>query len=323
MSSTQLDRCMVCGALVDLNDLFCSNCGREVSDHRATRPKTLALKALNFECHGCGASMNYDASVKALKCPFCGSVDLQEDGSKGILEPEAVIPFAIDHVRAETMLMAWLGSSFWHPSDIRSAARLTELRPVFVPYWIFTTLVKTHWTADSGKVPWNARASWAPVSGSWERTYPDLWIPASEGVTTGELVGIEPFDISTAVPPQEVDLEKVTVEQFSVARRYARPLAQSRLEALEAAAVSGELGGSARNIHVNVLMQDATSQAALAPVFIMAYRYRSKLYRFILNGQNGRSIGRAPISITKILMLVALIVSIVLMIGIVIATKSN
>ncbi len=321
MSPALLDRCSLCGALVDLDDLFCSNCGREVPDHRSERPKTLALKARNFECQGCGASMNYDAQAKALKCPFCGSIDLTEDESRGILSPDVVLPFTMDHAKAENQLRTFLGSSFWHPGDLRTSAQLTELRPVFVPYWVFTTTVKTNWTADTSRVPWGARASWAPIAGNWVRTYPDLWVPASEGVSTSELMAIEPFDVSMGVAPDQVDLEDITVEQFSVARRYARPLAQARLEALEAASVAENAGASTRSIHVNVLMEDATSKAALAPVFVMAYRYRTRLYRFVLNGQTGRSFGRAPVSVTKILMVVTLIVVIILIIAIVAANR--
>ena len=318
MSSALLDRCAVCGALVDLDDLFCSNCGREIPDYRAERPKTLTLQARNFECQGCGASMNYDATAKALKCPFCGSIDLTEDHNQGILAPDAILPFTSNHDQAESRLRSFLGSSFWHPADLRSTAQLTEFRPVFVPYWIFTTTVKTHWTADTNRVSWGARAAWAPISGSWDRTYPDLWVPASEGVSTSELLAIEPFDLTKAIAPEGINLEDITVEQFSVARRYARPLAQARLEALETAAVASEAGGSTRNVHVNVLMQDATSRTALAPVFVMAYRYRNTLYRFVLNGQTGRLVGRAPISTTKILMLVALVIAVISMMVIVV-----
>lgn len=322
MSAALLDRCEVCRALVDLDDLFCSNCGREVSDHRAVRPKQLKLKARNFECEGCGASMNYDAKAKALKCPFCGSNDLKDDGSKGILEPECVLPFVIDQAGAETKLKHWLGSSFWHPNDLRNSAQLTELKPVFVPYWIFETRVKTYWTADTSRVPWNARASWAPVTGAWEKTYPDVWIPASEGVSASELIGVEPYDASQAVPPGEVDLENLVVEQFSVARKYARPLAQSRIEEREVMAVAKHLEGACRNVRVNVLMEDATSQAALAPLYVMAYSYRNKVYRFVLNAQTGRSVGVAPFSYPKLAAMWAIIFAIIgLIIYIVVSGK--
>ena len=35
-----------------------------------------------------------------------------------------------------------------------------------------------------------------------------------------------PFDLAQGVKPEEVDLDNITVEQFSVGRKYARPLAR-------------------------------------------------------------------------------------------------
>jgi hypothetical protein len=38
----------------------------------------------------------------------------------------------------------------------------------------------------------------------------------------------------------------------------------------------------------------------MAPVYVMAYRYRDRLFRFVLNGQTGKFTGRAPISASKV-----------------------
>ena len=142
-----LERCSLCGALVDGEDLFCANCGSEVIDHARPRVPRLTIDAKNFHCQGCGASMNYDAAARSLKCPFCGSVHLDEAPSHGILAPECVVPFVLDQAEAETRLRQFLGSSVWHPGDLRTAALVTELRPVFIPCWIFDTSVQTFWTA--------------------------------------------------------------------------------------------------------------------------------------------------------------------------------
>lgn len=296
-----VERCSVCDALVDVEDLFCANCGTEVPDHRQEgAAHTLAIAAQNFKCKGCGASMNYDAKAQTLRCPFCGSVDLEKSEGQGILAPEFILPFAFDHRAAEDHLRGWLGSSFWHPGDLRSGAELTELRAVYIPFWVFGTRVSTHWTADSGQVPWGANASWYPVAGHRTAEYVDLWVPAGSGLEPRETDAIFPFDLGAATPPEKVDLTNVTVEQFSVSRRYARPVAQERLERLEAGAVAGGVPGGSRNVHVNSLMEGATSRPGLVPVYVLAYRYKDKLYRYVVNGQTGRSTGTAPTSYAKV-----------------------
>ena len=106
-----LPRCATCRALVDTEDLFCANCGTEVPQAARAPVPGRPIEARNFECGGCGASMNYDAGAQALKCPFCGSVDLVEEPGRSILAPELVLPFALDRAQAEAALRAWLGSS--------------------------------------------------------------------------------------------------------------------------------------------------------------------------------------------------------------------
>jgi hypothetical protein len=174
--------------------------------------------------------------------------------------------------------------------------------------------VQTHWTADTNRTPPGAQASWFPVAGEGERDYADVWIPASAGIPARELSAVEPFDLSAAVPPDKVDLENVTVEQFTVSRRYARPLAQTRLEALESQAVASHVPGTARHVHVNLLMEGADSRAALVPVYVMAYLYRDRVYRFVVNGQTGRATGTAPVAAGKVLSVIGIVAIVILII---------
>ncbi|MDX2037506.1 MAG: hypothetical protein SFX72_12715 [Isosphaeraceae bacterium] len=302
------DRCVSCRGIVDQDDLFCANCGREVPEGKQTATIQVGSRAVNFGCRNCGASMLYDADAAGLKCPFCGSLDVERDETRAILAPDFVLPFEIDRADAENRLRAWLGSSFWAPGDLATAAQLTELRAVYVPFWIFRARVDTNWAADSGRVPLGTRASWYPLAGRREASYDDVWVPASEGLSPTELYGVGPFDPSRSVPPKEVDLAGAAVEQFSVSRKYARPLAKAQLESLEIGAVAAELGGSVRNVRVNVILTDVDARGALVPVYVMAYRYRERLYRFVLNGQTGQAEGGIPRSASKIAGAILLVV---------------
>ena len=48
-----------------------------------------------------------------------------------------------------------------------------------------------------------------------------------------------------------------------------------------------------------------SSDLCLLPVYILSYRYRDKVYRFLLNGQTGKMAGDKPLSGTRIAMVVA------------------
>jgi len=303
-------KCEVCGSLIDEEDLFCANCGTEAPkrEERGSAPADSARVARhNFECSGCGASMSYDAGAEALRCPFCGSVDMRQKRDAKILAPSRVIPFQLGRREAEAAMRAWLGRGFWRPGDLAQEANVVKMTPVYVPYWVFEATTHTYWTADTSQTPLGARGDWCPLSGEHRGRYAGLLIGASGALAPSETAAICPFDLGAGRPPDGVDLEHVTVEQFSLARKYARPLARQGLEQSETAACESRyVPGRARNVHVNVRIESMASEPVLLPVWIMAYRYRDRLFRFLLNGQTGRSTGQAPTSLKKILIAVAI-----------------
>lgn len=115
-----------------------------------------------------------------------------------------------------------------------------------------------------------------------------------------------PFDLSAEVPPEKIDLQNVIFERFTVPRKYARPLARQGLEACETDACEQYVAGKCRNMRVNVRITNLASRPMLVPVWIMAYRYRDQVFRFIANGQTGKSAGQAPVSYRKIGVAVAI-----------------
>jgi hypothetical protein len=54
------------------------------------------------------------------------------------------------------------------------------------------------------------------------------------------------------------------------------------------------------------------SEPALLPIWINAYRYGERTYRFCVNGQTGALVGSAPVSLAKLAILVLAIAIVVL-----------
>ena len=254
----------------------------------------------NFTCRGCGASMSYDASAQTLRCPFCGSEQLEKKPDAKEITPDGVVPFVVTRDQAVQSMRQWLGQGFWRPGDLATQAAVVGMTPVYVPFWVFDADTHTYWAADSSHTPPGARASWYPVAGQHEGQYAGLLVGASAALTGAETAALCPFDLGPAVPPGKVDLQNITFERFTVPRKYARPLARQGLESLESAACEELVPGKCRNMHVNLRITNLVSRPMLLPVWIMAYRYRDQVFRFLANGQTGRSTGQAPVSYRKI-----------------------
>jgi RNA polymerase subunit RPABC4/transcription elongation factor Spt4 len=308
-----LAKCAVCHALLDEEDLFCANCGTEATHGQGQQPLRTQIATHNFECQGCGASMSYDASAQTLRCPFCGSERLSEQRDLKVLSPRWVVPFAIEQADALSRMRQWMGSSFWRPGDLAQAAVVTKLTKVYVPYWVFAAKVYTYWTADTSQTPPGARGDWFPLAGENRASYSGVLVGASSVLTPAETNAICPFELDQAVPPADVDLENVVYEQFRVPRKYARPLAHTGLEERERQACTKYVPGNSRNLKVNLRVEGLTGEPVLLPVWVMAYRYKNQLHRFLVNGQTGRCTGTAPISYRKILGVVGIVLACVLL----------
>ncbi len=303
-----LRKCTVCGGLIDEEDLFCANCGTEApgGDQSAAALPT-QISTYNFLCDGCGASMSYDASAQNLRCPFCGSERLSKQDDIKAIAPRRIVRFAVDHQQASAILRQWLGRGFWRPGDLASAAEIAKVSPVYVPYWVFQARTHTNWTADSSDLPFGSRGDWRPVFGEHHGVYEGLLIGASGVLTPHETTSLCPYNLADAVPAAEVDTEDMVVEQFRVQRKYARPLARQGLEHLDRDACQRYVPARSRNLRVNLLLEGLSSEPVLLPVWIMAYRYRDRLFRFLINGQTGRATGQAPVSRAKILGVIAIV----------------
>ncbi len=292
-------RCKVCDALIDREDLFCANCGTEAPTAEGQLQPKQTLKFC-FKCNGCGASMSYDASVQNLSCPFCGNQKMDSLSDQTTITAQWVIPFKTQQHQAHQILFRWLGSSFWRPNDLVRQAKVTQMRPVFVPYWSFAARTRTFWTADSSDVPWNAQGDWRPVTGEHQGQYEGVLIGASSVLTPAQTHALCPFNLAQAESSNHVDLTNWVVEQVKVQRKFARPQARLAIEELERNACQKYVPGRCRNMNVNVRLSAVEGHPVLLPIWILAYQYKGQLHRFLINGQTGRTYGSAPFSWWKV-----------------------
>ena len=68
-----------------------------------------------------------------------------------------------------------------------------------------------------------------------------------------------------------------------------------------------DIGGDRQRIHaIDTEIRDVTFKHILLPVWLAAYRFRGRTYRFVVNGRTGRVQGERPWSAVKIVFAVLL-----------------
>jgi predicted RNA-binding Zn-ribbon protein involved in translation (DUF1610 family) len=310
-------RCGKCRDHLDPEDLFCPNCGHEAP----ARPGEVyepggRIEVHRFECTGCGATLTWAVEAQGLRCSFCGRASLQEKPPLSVPAPDLVIPFRIDRAGAEEIFRTWLGRGTFRPGDLRHASALTEMRGVYLPWWCFTVECRAWWTADSNETPVFARAGWAPKFGGHEKRYEGLIVPASGALTRMEIQALGSYELDDAVPFAPEALEDYPAEVFAVTRKQARLHAGAGFEELLKRDCRTRVPGSRhRNLKLNPLFTGTTASPVLLPVWIMAYEYGGRPYRFLVNGQTGQADGTAPVSPWKIAALVLLAAALVVLLG--------
>jgi hypothetical protein len=84
--------------------------------------------------------------------------------------------------------------------------------------------------------------------------------------------------------------------------------------------VRSDIGGDEQRITtMNTTYSDITFKHILLPIWISSYRYKGKVYRFLINGQTGEVQGERPYSALKIMLAVLLVIAVI--VGIILLTK--
>ncbi len=324
--------CPQCGAPVEPFDRFCGSCGAE----RAIEVEFPAAgpPQKHVRCKGCGAEVAIDPQQRSLACPFCGSnyvVEFSPEQS-GRQAPEFVIGFAVTPDEAMEKFRRWIAASSWfRPGDLGKMALEDRLKGVYLPFWSFSMLAASDWSAsigehwyrtetytttENGKTVTKTRTvtetEWWDLAGRHHRYYSGYLVSGSRGLAQGDAERIKPFHLAALKRYQPYFLAGWLCEEYSVAREEALRICQQEFLRREEQNVAAMLPGDThRGLRVSTRFEDVGSDLVLLPVYLLSYRYREKLFRFLVNGQTGKTWGEKPLSWKRVLAAVAVAAGVV------------
>lgn len=260
-----------------------------------------------INCLACGGTVVYDIKASGAKCIFCGSVSLEVvEPDEAIPVPEAALPMAVDFERANAEYKKWASASWWYPKELRTLS--IELRPMFLPAWRFYSHLETHW---AGLQRAGTRSGKAPTSGQSSLDL-NIMVPASLGLDQSELFGLQPFDEAQSRPWTEHDAEHPW-EPPQVTEVGARSRGHRMMADHHRGVIQSQAG--LISCKVSPLIQDHDVRLYMLPIYIGAFRYRDKPWRFVINAQTGKVVGKAPTDRMKVAMVVGIALAVILLIG--------
>ncbi len=282
----------------------------------------LGAKVRTSRCQECDATVNFPENMTAASCDFCGSSQVMEqEENRKLIRPESVLPFKVDRKAASARFTGWLKGLWFRPSDLKQRAKVTQISGVYVPYWTFDATVDSDWTADAGhyyyvteeyteeddqgnevtKTREVQKVRWESAWGARTDLFDDLLVPASKGLPENLARKLSSFDTGQLKPYDPAFLAGWKAEEYSLPLNEAWGKALQRMESTQESRCSGDVpGDTQRSLNVVNRFSKETFKHVLLPIWISAYRYQGKIYRFLVNGQTGEVAGKAPYSWLKI-----------------------
>ena len=284
-------------------------------------------------CPNCGAQVEITGATHATECPFCATPVVLDTGTQRHIKPQALVPFALTEPQARKAMVAWMGSLWFAPSTLLEYARKGRaMNGVYVPFWTFDADTSSRYSGERGEYYYETRTvnvrvngrterrqeqvrhtRWYPARGGVSRDFDDVLVMASTSLPARLGNELTPWDLGALVPYTPDYLAGFQAEGYTVPLADGHATARDRMSDIIRSDVRRDIGGDEQRIHsVDTDWSDETFKHILLPVWMAAYKYNGKSYRFLVNGQTGEVQGERPWSIWKIAIAVIVVVSLVL-----------
>jgi ribosomal protein S27E len=274
-------------------------------------------------CPNCAAQVEFSSETHALECPFCATPVVADTGESRHIKPKGVVPFELEERAAHEAMSSWLGRLWFAPNGLQAYARKGRaMEGIYVPFWTYdaesqsrysgargTTYYVTQTVMVDGKPESRrvAKIRWTPVSGRVRRFFDDVLVLASKSLPKRYTDALEPWDLSALAPYQPQFLAGFRAEAYAVDLEEGFQEARAQMDRVIERDVRFDIGGDRQRIaQIDTQLSDITFKHVLLPVWLAAYKYRGKTYRFVVNGQSGRVQGERPYSAWKIAAAVSL-----------------
>lgn len=341
------NRCTNCGATLHFkpgtDHLACQYCKAEnqIVSEKPTQITEFDINAYEAEvfnhqekfqttvvtCHTCSAETTLGNKLASKDCPFCGTpLVLKLSQVKRLHKPHYLLPFLIEKQQASIVFQTWLKTLWFAPSALKHSAIFTEkLKGIYLPFWTYDCQATTTYTGEqgieyservedeNGDYHSETRVRWHPVSNKISITFDDILVPGSKSLPENKIKALEPWDLKQLKPYDAKYLTGFETENYQITLREGYTDAKKQMEAIIRNHIRSDIGGDRQRIHqLNTSHSNVTFKHILLPAWVSAYRYRGKVYQFIVNARTAEVQGERPYSLVKISLILFLISAILI-----------
>lgn len=283
--------------------------------------------AIVVHCDSCAAEVPMSANITSQACPFCGTPLVAQGHSRKLIRPKALLPFKIAETKAREAFRAWLRGLWFAPGDLKRVAEMDgRLKGFYLPFWTFDADANTEYSGRRGDDYWETewvtisvngrnqrqprqvrRTRWTNVRGRVFDSFDDILIPASTSLPPTTLAALGEWDLPALTAYADDYLSGFQAESYTVGLKDGFGLAREEMIEGIKRTIRRDIGGDHQMISsMSPLFSEISFKHLLLPVWISAYRYGTKTYRFVVNARTGKTTGDRPYSAWKIALAVLL-----------------
>ena len=149
---------------------------------------------------------------------------------------------------------------------------------------------------------------WDHASGVVFHPFNDVLIPAGKTIPDKFNELIKPWKLKDISPFKEEYLSGFRAEKYSLGVKEGFTSAKGKMGKKINELIRKDIGGDEQRINnVNSTYDKISFKHILLPLWMSSYRYKDKVYRFVINGVTGEVQGNRPWSKWKLLFMFAII----------------
>jgi len=196
-----------------------------------------------------------------------------------------------------------------------------------MPFWTYDTATTTRYTGmrgdhyyvtesytdSQGKSQTRSvqKTRWSGASGTVNNNFDDVLVCASHSLPEKLTRDLEPWDLPELQGYDDRYLSGFVTESYQVDLKAGFDSAKQVMAPKIRSTICSDIGGDVQQVTTQSSdYNNITFKHILLPLWISAYKYNDKVYRFMINARTGEVQGERPWSVIKITLLVLGVIAI-------------
>ena len=262
----------------------------------------------SYVCPSCGAEITGEETLASTVCPYCGNAAIIPGQFDGSLKPDYIIPFKIDKRKAMAAFEEDNKKAPFLPDAFKNKKKIEEMAGVYVPFWMFDC-------DCNASISYSASTTvcWSDSDYDYTKTdhyklirngsigFANIPVDGSKKIANEYMEALEPFNYNDAAEFNPAYFSGFLADKYDVSAEECAKRANERVKNSTESAFEETTSGFSGVVpeHSSISFSDGKIRYAFLPVWMLNIKYNGENYKFAINGQTAKVVGKYPVDKSK------------------------